>query len=1014
VDCPACHAPNPEEQALCGKCGASLGRPDAAGGGTTRLAPHSPDALESGSIFADRYQVIEELGRGGMGRVYKVIDKEVRAKVALKLIRPDIASDQATIDRFREELKTAREISHKNICRMYDLGRHGTTYFLTMEYVPGQDLKSMVAMSGQLGVGTAISIAKQVCEGLAEAHRIGVIHRDLKPQNIQIDRGGVAKIMDFGIARSVVAKGMTDAGVALGTPQYMSPEQMEAKGVDARADLYSLGIILYEMLTGRVPFDGDTPLAVAVKHKLDTPPDPRELNATIPPDLARLILKCLEKDKDVRCQSAAAVHADLVRIEQGLPTPAQVVPQQRPTTSKEITVRFTMRQVLVPALAVLVILAVALGAWRLWSRPAAAGVAPAGKPLLAVLYFENVSGDPALGTWRAGLPELLITSLSQSRLVNVVSSDTMFSVLRSLNLADAPRYSRDDLSEVAKASRAQYLLTGSVMKAGQSTVIMTRLQNAATGEVIRTGTIECQKDEEILSRVDELARGIKADLDLSPQAISSDIARPIGEILTASPEALRYYTEARRHHLNYSHQDALSLYQRAIDADPGFAMAYRGMGSIFQIFGDDARSAAMSQKALELSDRLPERLRNHIRMTAFFGSTTTYAELLDTCNQQLAKYPDDLFGLYYLSLVFDAMGEYQKSASLQESVVRADPSLLYADALSQSYSYLGDYPRARSTLDDYVARDPNDARGHTALGFLLLATGQFAEAQREVEVATLLEPRDPILDALKGDLALLRNEFSASEREYLAVIDHAKALFGRSASSSLASLYLTQGRFAKAREQWQAAQEADQGTRELWSGHADRAVTAFRTQLAGPAALQPDRALWFAAGLGLSYAATGDIDRALEAADTLKAIREGLFVKAKTQLGLLLSGAIASRRGAGPAAVADLERAVAMLPYQMSEASQHAVFLDTLAGAYAAAGDLTKARETYEKITTLTSGRHDYGAIYARSYYRLGLIATRQGDEARAREQFAKFLELWKNADAGLPEVADARKRMAQ
>ena len=409
MDCPTCRAPNSDTQTFCGKCGSSLRPAGPVRGGadaSTHLAPRSPDALDTGTTFAGRYQIIEELGRGGMGRVYKVLDQEVHARIALKLIRPEIAYDQATIERFRQELTTARAISHKNICRMYDLGRDGTTYFLTMEYVSGQDLKSLIAQSGQLAVGTAISIAKQVCDGLAEAHRLGVVHRDLKPQNIQIDKGGQAKIMDFGIARSGVAKGITDRGMALGTPPYMSPEQAEAKGVDARTDLYALGVILYEMLTGRVPFDGETPLAVAMKHKLETPRDPLELNASIPRDLSRLILTCLEKDPAQRYQSAKEVHADLLRIEQGLPTTAQVVPQPPPSTSKPITLPFTMRQLLVPALIVAALIVVIVGAWRLWPRQAANVATPVSKPTIAVLNCENISGDPALDTWRAGLPDL--------------------------------------------------------------------------------------------------------------------------------------------------------------------------------------------------------------------------------------------------------------------------------------------------------------------------------------------------------------------------------------------------------------------------------------------------------------------------------------------------------------------------------------------------------------------------------------------------------------------------------
>ena len=577
MNCPTCGTSNPDAQAFCGQCGTTLRRPPAIDEVPTTFAAGPPDALESGTTFAGRYQIIEELGRGGMGRVYKVIDREVQAKVALKLIRPEIAADQATIDRFRRELTTARGISHKNICRMFDLGRSGDAYFLTMEYVPGEDLKSMIAMSGQLGVGTAISIAKQVCDGLSEAHRLGVVHRDLKPQNIQIDKGGNAHIMDFGIARSVVTKGVTDRGVAIGTPQYMSPEQAEAKDVDARSDLYALGVVIYEMLTGRAPFDGDTPLAVAMKQKLEAPKDPREWNPGIPADLAALVLKCLEKDKERRYQTAAEVHAELVRCEQGLPTQAKVVPQPRPSTSKPITVPFTVRQLVVPALIVVVLAAAAFGAWRLWPRKAPTAAQPSGRPMLAVVSFENMSGDPALDTWRTGLPELLNTSLAQSRLLNVVATDTMFSVLKKLNLADAKRFSAEDVVAIAREANAQYVLAGSVMRVGRSTVITVRLQKAATGEVLRSEKIECQKDEEILGRVDTLAREIKADLNLLPQAVAADAAQPLGQVLTTSPEALQFYTEGMRLHGQGSYRDAISLLQRAIAADPTFAMAWRSL-----------------------------------------------------------------------------------------------------------------------------------------------------------------------------------------------------------------------------------------------------------------------------------------------------------------------------------------------------------------------------------------------------------------------------------------------------
>ncbi|MCK4264446.1 MAG: serine/threonine protein kinase, partial [Candidatus Aminicenantes bacterium] len=199
-----------------------------------------------------------------MGKVYKANDTDIKEKVAIKLIKPEISTNKKTIERFQNELKFARKIRHKNVCQMYDLNREEGTYYITMEYVEGENLKNMIRMSRQLGIGTAISVAKQVCEGLAEAHKLGVVHRDLKPSNIMIDREGSVRILDFGIARSLKEKGITGAGVMIGTPEYMSPEQVEAKETDQRSDIYSLGVILYEMVTGQVPFEGDTPFTIGM------------------------------------------------------------------------------------------------------------------------------------------------------------------------------------------------------------------------------------------------------------------------------------------------------------------------------------------------------------------------------------------------------------------------------------------------------------------------------------------------------------------------------------------------------------------------------------------------------------------------------------------------------------------------------------------------------------------------------------------------------------------------------
>ena len=325
--------------------------------------------LEAGSVFAGRYLILEELGKGGMGSVYKAYDKEVEEKIALKTIKSEIAADEKVIQRFRNELKIARKISHKNVCRMFDLGREDDTYYIAMEYVSGEDLKSSVRRMGPLSTGKVLGFATEICEGLAEAHRLGIVHRDLKPQNIMIDRDGIAQIMDFGIARSRELKGMTENGSTIGTPEYMSPEQVEGEDIDSRSDIYSMGVILYEMVTGRTPFEGKTPMSIAMKHVTEKPKEPKGLNMQISEDLSRVIMKCMEKDKTHRFQSALDLLYALKEIERGIPAIERIKPARKPVTSREITVSFSVRRFLIPVAALLGVVIIGGGIWYFVLRP---------------------------------------------------------------------------------------------------------------------------------------------------------------------------------------------------------------------------------------------------------------------------------------------------------------------------------------------------------------------------------------------------------------------------------------------------------------------------------------------------------------------------------------------------------------------------------------------------------------------------------------------------------------------
>jgi len=402
MKCLRCQNENPEGTRFCGRCGRELpGSGETVASGTATFQTPSK-GLERGTTFARRFEIIEEIGKGGMGTVYKAYDSKIREVVALKLLKPEIASDLEVIERFRNEIKLARQVSHRHVCRMYDLGEEWLSIYISMEYVAGEDLKRFIHRAGHLNEAKALDLAKQILEGLVEAHRLGVIHRDLKPQNIMIDRDGNAKIMDFGIARSLHTKGVTGTGVIIGTPEYMAPEQAVARDVDHRADIYALGAILFEMVTGRVPFEGETPLSIVLKHRSEPPIDPQTLNTQLSEGMSRVILKCLEKSRDRRFQSADEVLGALAAVEKGLPATRQVTVKGKPLTTREITVKFSLKKALVPGLIVAGVVIMAL--FNLINKTADR-VTPA-KSRQSIIYApDNTSGRrPGLETKRVIIP----------------------------------------------------------------------------------------------------------------------------------------------------------------------------------------------------------------------------------------------------------------------------------------------------------------------------------------------------------------------------------------------------------------------------------------------------------------------------------------------------------------------------------------------------------------------------------------------------------------------------------
>jgi eukaryotic-like serine/threonine-protein kinase len=722
MDCPSCKSSNPRGTSYCLKCAAPLAASDAQTLDGLPEKQTSPvpvrvhdqpaatlPALKAGSIVGGRYEILGLLGVGGMGAVYKANDREVDRVVVLKVIRPELAGNPEILQRFKQELILARQVTHKNVIRIYDLGEADGVKFISMEYIEGQDLRTGLTERGKFPPAEAAAIVGQVCQALEAAHSEGVVHRDLKPPNIMVDKRGKVTVMDFGIARAMETPGMTQTGALIGTPEYMSPEQAKGEEADARSDLFTLGIIFYELLTGKTPYHANTAVAMLLKRTQERATPPIKLDPAIPKYLNDVVVKCLEIDPTARYQKASEIVADLEhhRAPLGLRMPrfriVEVFPARRTAVAGGV--------ILVAALA----LAGVLLRYKLSRAPAASATHPVS---VLIADFKNETGDPVFDET---LEPVFSTALEAAPFINAYRRGTAHRLAKQIQPATTGM--DESLARlVAVREGVEVVVSGSISRDGEGFRLSARAVDANSGKPIAAREVTVPNKDAVLGAIGKLATPIRNQLgDTTPE--SAQLAAE-ESFTTSSLEAAHLYSLGQDAVEHGQFDQAIQEYDKAVQLDPNMGRAWAGMAVASVNLKKTSDADKYYKRTLSLLDRMSERERYRTLATYYSAFQHNYPQAIETYQKLVFLYPGDTAAYNNLSIAYVFSLNFPKAIEAVRHAITSNPhDLQWRLNYAQYAMYAGDFATAVSESESVIQENPSFQYAYLPLAVSTLARG---------------------------------------------------------------------------------------------------------------------------------------------------------------------------------------------------------------------------------------------------------------------------------------------------